>query len=455
LGCVSYALQNGRTRLAERGQALGEAQRDEVRRIDALASLLEKMERGEAKKPDAPYRDPGNAIYVGRGQGATVAYLPDAPLAITSVGLSDLYPQAFKVSAGSLDSFLFVDDLVNPSHLLTGAFDFAFVVVYVYPLLILAVCSNVLSAEREQGTLGLVASSSAPVRTVLLGKLVARVGGVSFVLLAGLLAFLAASGPSTQFGSVEGLMALVSLAIAISIYGAFWASLALLVNSFGQDSAFNAVALVLSWVALLLVVPAAISALAQAIYPAQPRAEMVLAVREASVDAERDRDALNARYLAEHPDERPAHGGDDRTRRTLDVILAADARADAVFAQQERRVREQRRLADRLAFLSPPALILDSIAELAGNGHTRWDDYLVRVGEFHKTWQAFFVDRARRDAALTVADYADFPQFKAYPAASSWQATSLTRVTVALSSVALTTLALLFWSSRRLARSGV
>ncbi len=81
--------------------------------------------------------------------------LPDAPLAIAAVGLSDLYPHAFKVSAGSKDSFLFVDEIANPAHLLSGSFDLAFVIVYLYPLLLLALCYNVLSGEQEQGTLAL------------------------------------------------------------------------------------------------------------------------------------------------------------------------------------------------------------------------------------------------------------------------------------------------------------
>ncbi|MFO0950278.1 MAG: ABC transporter permease subunit [Isosphaeraceae bacterium] len=455
LGCVAYALHNGRAWRDERARALAEARRDEDRRLKSLTGLLGRIERGAAKTPDAPYRDPGNALYVGRGQGATVAHLPDAPLAVTAVGLSDIYPHALKVSAGSKDTFLFADEVENPAHLLAGGFDLAFVLVYLLPLMILALCYNVLSGEREAGTLALTASSSAPLGTVLAGKLLVRAGGVAAAAVVGVWAALALGGDVRPALSTAGLAALAALSLAVAAYSAFWAGLALLINSYRRDSAFNAVALVMAWVVLLLVVPAGINAAAQALFPAPARAEMVLAVREAAVDAERDAEAAEARYRAEHPDE-PKSGapaGGDRTRRTLEVTLAADARADAVLAEQEARVRAQRRLADRLALLAPPALVNDALAELAGAGHTRWDDYLERVGAFHKTWQGFFVEKASRGAALTTADYGRFPRFPAGDVGPWVGPASARRVAVSLGWVAAVSAALFALAARRL--SGV
>lgn len=457
LGCVAYALHNGRVRLDERIGNVADAQKDEVQRLKSLTGLLGRVERGEVKPPDAPYRDPRNAIYVGRGQGATVAYLPDAPLSIAAVGLSDLYPQVLKISASSKDSFLFVDEIANPAHLLNGGFDLAFVLVYIDPLLILAVCYNVLSGEQEQGTLALTAASSAPLTKVLLGKLIVRAGGLIVAETLGIWAVLTIVSPSSFRGG--GVATLVVLTLAIGLYGTFWAALALLVNSFRRDSAFNAVALVMAWVLLLLVAPAAINAFAQVRYPAPARSEMILAVRNAAIDAERDRDATEARYREEH---RGVSGlaaesrdpiSNDRTRQTLDVTLAADARADEVLADQERRVKEQRHLCDRLAFLAPPILFHDAVAELAGNGHTRWDDYLARVGMFHKTWKTFFVERAKQNTALTTTDYARFPRFPVYGSRFVLPAEGRKRIAWSLAWICTVVAVLLIWADRRLLRT--
>ncbi|WP_165250490.1 DUF3526 domain-containing protein [Paludisphaera soli] len=450
VGCVAYAIQEGRARIDARARALAEAALDEERRLGALTVLLGRIDRGEEKAPAAPYRDPRNAIYVGRGQGAALAHLPDAPLAIAAVGLSDLYPQVLKVSAGIRDGFLFADEIANPAGLLHGGFDLAFVLVSLYPMLLLAVCYNVLSGEREQGTLALLAASSAPLARVLLGKLAVRAGGLTAAAIVAAWVGLALAHPSSFRGG--GLMRLTAFTGAVALYGAFWTALALFVNSFRRDSAFNAVALVMAWVVLLLVAPATINAAAQVLYPAPARSEMIEEVRAASVDAERDLDAAEARYREEHAEAKPA--GDGRSRRTLEVTIAADARADEVLARQEARIREQRALCDRLAFLAPPIMFHDALAELAGNGHTRWDDYLARVADFHETWKSFFVDRAGRDARLTADDYAHFPRFDPDASGPASADASARRVAASLASIALAAVVLFAWSTRRLARAG-
>ena len=455
LACVAYSLHNGRVRLNERVAAIKDSQRDESERIASLTTLLGRIERGETKPPDAPFRDPRNAIYVGRGQAATVAYLPDAPLAATAIGLSDLYPHSFKVTAGSQDSFLFVDELANPTHLLSGSFDLAFVIVSLYPLLLLALSYNVLSGEHEQGTLAITLASSAPLMTVLTGKLLVRVGGVIVAAIVGVWLQLIVMGAS--IGTRDGLIALALLTLAIVLYGLFWIALALLVNSLRRDSAFNAVALVMTWVLMLLVAPAAMNATAQVLHPAPARAEMLLAVRNAAIDTERDRDATEARYREEHRNisdqTADAPKVDDRTQRTLAVTLAADARADTVLANHEAQVQAQRRLSDRLAFLVPPALVNDAIAELAGNGHTRWDEYLARINQFHTHWQTFFVERARRDGILTTADYESFPRFNPADSQSTWLTASLQRVLPSMIWLGAITAVLLLTAMRRLSRT--
>ncbi len=443
--CVAYAGHNGRVRLQERGRIVAQAIQDESRRIDALTKLLDKIERHEAPRPDAPYRDPGNAIYVGRGQGAAVAYLPDAPLAAAAIGMSDLYPQVLKVSVGGKDSFLFVDEIENPAHLLGGGFDLAFVIVSILPLLVLGTCHDVLSGERERGTLALILSSSAPLATVLTGKLLVRAGGLAAMATIASCLFLPIRWESAAF-AMSGLVATIMLT------SAFWAALCLFVNAAGRDSAFNAVALLMIWVVLLVVGPAALNAIAQVLFPAPSRAELVIAVREAAVDAERDRDATDARYRAEHP-ETADKPGDDRTARTLAVTVAADARADAILNDQDGLVRRQRELSDRLAYLMPACLLQDALAELAGNGQTRWDDYLSRVATFHAAFRHFFVAKANARESLTTADYGRFPRFDPKVESEAALRASLGRVVQSLSAVALVTLALSLAAVRRLSRS--
>ena len=110
-------------------------------------------------------------------------------------------------------------------------------------------------------------------------------------------------------------------------------------------------------------------------------------------------------------------------------------------------------MSDGLSFLIPPVLVNDAIVELAGNGHTRWDDYLARIGEFHWRWQSFFVERARLGRALTTANYPLFPRFESSDARSGWFEASARRMLVVLAWLVAVTAVLLMWANRRLSRN--
>ena len=65
-------------------------------------------------------------------------------------------------------------EIENPNRLLAGRFDLAFVIVFLYPLLILTLSYNMLSAEQEQGTLALTLSQPVSLRTLVSGKVLLR-----------------------------------------------------------------------------------------------------------------------------------------------------------------------------------------------------------------------------------------------------------------------------------------
>ena len=117
----------------------------------------------------------------------------------------------------------------TPSHLLTGSFDLAFVIVYLYPLMLLALSYNILSGEQEQGTLALTAASSARLTTVLAGKLMVRAGGPIVAAVAGTLVFMLVVG--TRLDTASGLPALGLLTLTIVALRFFLAGAGAAVNS--------------------------------------------------------------------------------------------------------------------------------------------------------------------------------------------------------------------------------
>ena len=103
-------------------------------------------------------------------RGQRYAMARPGPLAALAVGQGDLYPYYFKMTNRSKQTFINNDEIENPTNLLAGRFDLGFVTVFLFPLLILAMSYNLISAEREQGTLAMALAQPVRLRTLAMGK---------------------------------------------------------------------------------------------------------------------------------------------------------------------------------------------------------------------------------------------------------------------------------------------
>lgn len=446
LACMAYALAGGQRWVMQRGEQMRLAQADEARRLADWQQALGRIERGEDKPPAAAYRDPRNAWTVGRSTVATVVGLPPAALAPLAVGVSDLWPTHFVVGAGSRDSFLFVEDIANPSLLLAGRFDLAFVLVYLLPLLLMASCASLYAGEVEQGTLALTAAAPVALARVLLFKLLVRAGSLLGLAVLGATCGLAWLAPTGALALAD----LGWLALGIAAYGSFWLALAWAVNALRRSTAFNTLVLACAWLLLVVLAPALISAWSAVAHPAPARADVVLAVREAAVDAERDREAGQARYQQDHAgttEGGPRDDADARTRRAVAVSLAAEARAEALLARHEQQIDAQQQAVGRAAWWAPPVLMEHWLADLAGNGPARWRAHLQAVAQFHSQWRSFFVERAGRGQQLISADAAQLPRWTTGPQSVAPLGERLAPPLLWLGLAA----ALLLWGNKRLA----
>ena len=168
-----YALANGLAWTDFQDRTLSLVRSGNVERVEALGTELEAIANGAL--PSSPFRDPRSPTVLGGASGAHTAVLEPGPLTALAVGQTDLLPWYYDVSIYTNESSLLQNgEIENPLNLLVGRFDLAFVTVYLLPLLILALGFNVLSGEREQGTLALTLSQPVSVRSVVSAKLLFR-----------------------------------------------------------------------------------------------------------------------------------------------------------------------------------------------------------------------------------------------------------------------------------------
>lgn len=328
-----------------------------------------------------------------------------APLAGLAVGQSDLLPYYFKVTTDSRETVTAATEIENPHRLLAGRFDLAFVITYLYPLLILALAYSLLSGEREQGTLALALS-----QPVALSTLAAIKVGVRSALLLALLTMLALAGlVVTGADLTESSTALrFTLWIAaVGVYGAFWFATAVFVGSLGRGSATNAMTLAGVWLGLVLIVPASLNLVAAVLYPVPSRVEMVQAVREASDAATAEGSRLLAKYYEDHPE--LAADSSEQAMRDFNLLRVAvnddvERRVAPELERFDAQLDRQRRLVARLRFLSPAILVQEAMSDLAGTGAARHRHFLGLVDEYHRAWRAFIVPRIFQRASILEHD---------------------------------------------------
>jgi ABC-2 type transport system permease protein len=377
---------------------------------EEIRTELEKL-RAEGKPPVYPEWGPRHPYYAGAFRARPFAMRPAAPLAATAIGASDVNPPSYSVSTGLKETFLTVESIESPYQLAAGGLDLAFVVVFVLPLVILAVSYDLGASERENGMLGLLAVSGASFPAIVAAKLSARAALVLPAFLVGGLAVGAFAGARLAEAPAQTLL----WCGGVAAYAGFWFALAAVIAAFKKSPATNAVIGAVAYLAIVIVWPAALNLAAVLWSPPPSRVEFVNAVRRESLRAEQEGSQLLGKYLEDHPELRGAENGkaekEDFAMLDLARDAAVEARLEPLLARFEERRTARRSFGDATRYLSPATLAYVLLGDLAGNGRHRHERFLAAVGAFHKTWRDWFAGRVFQKIPTTEADLDRFPKF--------------------------------------------
>lgn len=410
---LGYGLYTGLLETRQRDAAaidLYEAQAQaEQRNLESLREVMSGI------PPADPFANPADPASIGGGMAGRYAVMPTAPLAPLAIGQSDMFPNSYPMSYGSKVDFMYDSEMENPWNLLSGHVDVAFVVVYLLPLLIFALSYNLLSVEREQGTLRTLLSQPLNLTTLVLGKAVVRAGVlltiVVFIPILGLLA----TRPEVR--ELAPLVDLLCWGLLVTAYSLFWFSLAVTVNVFCANSALNALSLSASWVVLVLVLPVTLNLAVQWWRPAPSRTELATTTRLITIEGlQRYEDLLGSdyRYTDEPGLLLPQEGRfvvQPRLQALYLIDRDVDAEVDRVLEHFDEQLAAQQRLVDRWGILSPAITMYEGITALAGTGSKRYLHFKNQVEAFHAEWKTFFQPRMEQGLAITEADLAALPTF--------------------------------------------
>ena len=443
---IGYGVWNGTRWVGFQASALAAAAAEEAARYDGLQAQVAALAQPGAKV--SPFADPRSPTNVGGRLGPRYAMLPPGPLAPLAIGQSDLLPYYFKVSTDARENIVAATEIENPNRLLAGRFDLAFVIIFLYPLLILALTYNMLSAEQEQGTLSLALSQPVSLGTLVSGKVLLR----SLILVGLVVAFsaiaLVLSG--ADLGAPGAIVRLGLWLAVIAGYGAFWFGLAIAVASLGRNSTTNATLLASAWLVLIVMTPSLFNMAATSFYPVPSRVEMVQAMREAQDEATKGGSQALARFYEDHPE--LATGDPAQAMNDFNVVRVAvnddvERRVRPVVNNYEQQIARQQRVIDSLQFLSPAILMQGALNDIAGTGTDRHRDYLAQVDAYHEEWRDYFVPKIFAKTQIT--DFAGVPRFQ-YLEESTGQVAA--RVALGVVGLVVPAALLSLWGLRRLRR---
>lgn len=333
------------------------------------------------------------------------AYVNEAdPLNGLFIGQRDVNNSIQFINIRNLEAQKYDADLYNPVNLLTGNLDFGFVLLYLFPLLIIAFTYSLLSEEKEGGTWPFLSVQSQKPVAVLLQKLSIR-AAVIYALL-GLLFVIAIPVLSIPFNA--SLMATLVLAI---LYLLFWFALCFWVVSWKKSSAVNAVSLLTVWVLFTFIIPAAINNFITVKYPVPEALATAVEQREGyHAKWDMDKQPTMESFFTHYPQYRkyplPAaqfswlwyyamqQGGDDDAREQV--------------AELKEKLRLRNAASDNIALFIPTVhtqLCLNALSGADLGNHLRFIDSTER---FHERLRLHFYPKIFEEAEAKSEDWSRF-----------------------------------------------
>lgn len=399
-----YALFYGKTVVSRQQETIATLRQNEQVRLDSLNAWI-RLDTSVAAHKEK-WTQASSPYEVNVPEGYRYALHDPSALTPLSLGMRDLFPYYVEVMGRAVFRQVFQQEITNPQKLSVGHFDWAFVVIFLLPLLLIVLSYNLLSSEKEQGTYALLRSQPITLRQVVVAKLGLRLG-----LLLGFLAivmFLAIPILGIPIGQDSGLW-LKFFGVATA-YGLFWGSVIFAVVSFQKSSAFNALTLLGCWLVLVLVLPALVQ---QWLTVSQPidRSTFENLVRD-EYSASQPDSVLLKPYYARHP---AYYFPQDTTKRDPDLraYYAKNEAVDQTLAplvdRYEALVATRESTVSRLNWLLPAVNALDLFNGLAGTSATAHRDYLHQIRAFHARWNGYFVPKVFRNERLKPDDYSRFP----------------------------------------------
>jgi ABC-2 type transport system permease protein len=185
------------------------------------------------------------------------------------------------------------------------------------------------------------------------------------------------------------------------------------VNATARSSAASAVLLLGSWLVVVVVIPATVSAVVSAVYPSPSRVALTTALRAASDEAAAQGDTAVNQFLADHPEmlQTGVLAASNAWGRTLAQQERANDAMRPVYAAFDSALAAQHRAAALASMASPAVMAQELLHDLADRSLARFRRFDAAIDRHHEAWQTFFFQRVFGERKVRHAELASLPRF--------------------------------------------
>ncbi|MGB5821081.1 MAG: DUF3526 domain-containing protein [Saonia sp.] len=330
-------------------------------------------------------------------------------LAGLSIGQSDVNPNIQRITIKNLEGQRYDTDLVNPMNLQSGNLDLSFVLIYLFPLLIIVFTFNLLSEETETGTWRLVSVQTPSKLKYLLTKLSVRVILIYAVL--GILLTIAKIVLSIPLGANFMMVVLLSVC-----YVAFWFALCFFIINFKKSSGFNALLLLSIWLVLLILLPAGINAYLTNKYPVPEALSTMISQRDGyHTKWDTDKRETLRKFYDHYPQFQefgyPTEGFNWTWYYAMQQMGDDDSAKDTRALLQK--MGEREKASKQLSTFLPNMHLQLAFNELAGTSLDQHLNFLDVTSDFHEELRLFFYPKIFKELSGDDVDWTKFtPRYR-------------------------------------------
>ncbi len=399
-----FASFNGKNRIEKRKADIKAAHESVKVSDQEMLHLLDSIERG-LDVSISSWKIPSKPIAVGNYH-PRVAAMQSSDLGFLAVGQSDVFTHYVMPTVSGNDFALNYIEMTSPIQLLFGSFDLMFVVVYLLPLIIIAFSYNVLSEEKERGSLRLLASQPISIRKWVFQKLTLRLFWM-FLIIALISALV--------FGlnSIVSISSFLSFSGLVFCYMLFWFSLAFAINISVGESAKNALSLLGLWIVFVLLIPSVVSQTGDVFFRIPPRTEMIQEMRELKAEATEKQDEILNNFLRDHPEYAINDSTQSHTywHKYMASQKLIKEELEPLLSSYENQLEQQQSWIFKFQWISPAIIMQRALGSMAGTTKQDYDNYRRQVQIFAEEWRNYFIPLLYNNKAFKKNMYTDLPSF--------------------------------------------